>query len=145
VRTKHDILDSLSPDYVRERTRDAEPLAIPIYEGVRRCVSSDLPQIRKDVLREQHGAMRKERPTQQGSWYKPKTKTTASVARERNGVMTKLEELEAKRAAAEAAVNAAADTAWDEAVAAYAAYDAAWDAVDAYKAELKKQQGEIIP
>jgi hypothetical protein len=82
VRTKHDILDSLSPDYVRERTRDAEPLAIPIYEGVRRCVSSDLPQIRKDVLREQHGAMRKERPTQQGSWYKPKTKTTASMARE---------------------------------------------------------------
>jgi phage shock protein A len=57
-------------------------------------------------------------------------------------LMTKLEELEAKRAAAEAAVNAAADTAWDEAVAAYAAYDAAWDAVDAYKAELKKQQGE---
>ena len=53
--------------------------------------------------------------------------------------MTKLEELEAKRAA-EAAVNAAADTAWDEAAAAYAAYDAAWDAVDAYKAELKKQQ-----
>ena len=45
--------------------------------------------------------------------------------------MTRLEELEAKRAAAEAAVNAAADT--------------AWDAVDAYKAELKKQQGEIIP
>ena len=41
--------------------------------------------------------------------------------------MTRLEELEA---AAEAAVNAAADT--------------AWDAVDAYKAELKKQ-GEIIP
>jgi multidrug efflux pump subunit AcrA (membrane-fusion protein) len=56
--------------------------------------------------------------------------------------MTRLEELEAKRAAAEAAVNAAADTAWDEADAAYAAYDAAWDAVDAYKAELKKQQGE---
>jgi hypothetical protein len=54
--------------------------------------------------------------------------------------MTRLEELEAKRAAAEAAVNAAADTAWDEAAAAYAAYDAAWDAVDAYKAELKKQQ-----
>jgi outer membrane protein TolC len=54
--------------------------------------------------------------------------------------MTKLEELEAKRAAAEAAVNAAADTAWDEADAAYAAYDAAWDAVDAYKAELKKQE-----
>jgi outer membrane protein TolC len=53
--------------------------------------------------------------------------------------MTRLEELEAKRAAAEAAVNAAADTAWDEAAAAYAAYDAAWDAVDAYKAELKKQ------
>ena len=46
--------------------------------------------------------------------------------------MTKLEELEAKRAAA--------DTAWDEADAAYAAYDAAWDAVDAYKAELKKQE-----
>ena len=59
--------------------------------------------------------------------------------------MSKLEELKAKRADAEAAVNAAADTAWDEAVAAYAAYDAAWDAVDAYKAELKKQQGEIIP
>jgi outer membrane protein TolC len=88
--------------------------------------------------------MRKERHTQQGSWRKPKTKTTASRARERNGVMTRLEELEAKRAAAEAAVNAAADTAWDEAAAAYAAYDAAWDAVDAYKAELKKQ-GEIIP
>jgi hypothetical protein len=51
--------------------------------------------------------------------------------------MTRLEELEA---AAEAAVNAAADTAWDEADAAYAAYDAAWDAVDAYKAELKKQE-----
>jgi hypothetical protein len=51
--------------------------------------------------------------------------------------MTRLEELEA---AAEAAVNAAADTAWDEADAAYAAYDAAWDAVDAYKAELKKQR-----
>ena len=51
--------------------------------------------------------------------------------------MTKLEEL---KAAAEAAVNAAADTAWDEADAAYAAYDAAWDAVDAYKAELKKQR-----
>ena len=51
--------------------------------------------------------------------------------------MTRLEELEA---AAEATVNAAADTAWDEADAAYAAYDAAWDAVDAYKAELKKQQ-----
>jgi hypothetical protein len=78
--------------------------------------------------------------TQQGSWPKPKTKTTASVARERNGVMTKLEELEAKRAAAEAAVNAAADTAWDEADEADAAYDAAWDAVDAYKAELKKQE-----
>jgi hypothetical protein len=58
--------------------------------------------------------------------------------------MTKLEELEAKRAAAEAAVNAAADTDWDEADEADAAYDAAWDAVDAYKAELKKQ-GEIIP
>jgi hypothetical protein len=29
---------------------------------------------------------------------------------------------------------------WDEADAAYAAYDAAWDAVDAYKAELKKQE-----
>jgi hypothetical protein len=56
-------LDSLSPDYVRERTRDAEPLAIPIYEGVRCCVSSDLPHVRKDVLREQHGAMRKERLT----------------------------------------------------------------------------------
>jgi hypothetical protein len=52
------------------------------------------------------------------------------MVRERNGVMTRLEELEAKRAAA-------ADTAWDEAA---AAYDAAWDAVDAYKAELKKQE-----
>ena len=51
--------------------------------------------------------------------------------------MTKLKKLEAKRAAAEAAVNAAADTDWDEAD---AAYDAAWDAVDAYKAELKKQR-----
>ena len=50
--------------------------------------------------------------------------------------MTKLEEL---KAAAEAAVNAAADTDWDEADEADAAYDAAWDAVDAYKAELKKQ------
>jgi hypothetical protein len=58
--------------------------------------------------------------------------------------MTRLEELEAKRAAAEAAVNAAADTAWDEAAAAYAAYDAAWDAVDAYKAELKKQEEESL-
>jgi hypothetical protein len=38
-------------------------LLFPIYEGVRCCVSSDLPQIRKDVLREQHGAMRKERLT----------------------------------------------------------------------------------
>ena len=56
--------------------------------------------------------------------------------------MTKLKKLEAKRAAAEAAVNAAADTDWDEAEAdeADAAYDAAWDAVDAYKAELKKQR-----
>ena len=51
--------------------------------------------------------------------------------------MSKLEELKAKRAAAEAAVNAAADIDWDDA---YAAYDAAWDAVDAYKAELKKQK-----
>ena len=59
--------------------------------------------------------------------------------------MTKLKKLEAKRAAAEAAVNAAADTDWDEADEADAAYDAAWDAVDAYKAELKKQQGEKIP
>ena len=58
--------------------------------------------------------------------------------------MNKLKELEAKRVAAEAAVNAAADTDWDEADEADAAYDAAWDAVDAYKAELKKQ-GEIIP
>ena len=56
--------------------------------------------------------------------------------------MTRLEELEA---AAEAAVNAAADIDWDDADDAYAAYDAAWDAVDAYKAELKKQQGEKIP
>ena len=55
--------------------------------------------------------------------------------------MTKLEELKAD---AEAAVNAAADIDWDDADDAYAAYDAAWDAVDAYKAELKKQ-GEIIP
>jgi predicted Zn-dependent protease len=54
--------------------------------------------------------------------------------------MTKLEELEA---AAEAAVNAAADTAWDEADAAYAAYDAAWDAVDAYKA-LPKAPWESV-
>ena len=53
--------------------------------------------------------------------------------------MTKLEELKAD---AEAAVNAAADIDWDDADDAYAAYDAAWDAVDAYKAELKKQQGE---
>ena len=58
--------------------------------------------------------------------------------------MNKLKELEAKRAAAEAAVNAAADIDWDDADDAYAAYDAAWDAVDAYKAELKKQ-GEMIP
>jgi hypothetical protein len=56
--------------------------------------------------------------------------------------MTKLEELEAKRAAAEAAVNAAADIDWDDADDAYAAYDAAWDAVDAYKAELKRQKDE---
>ena len=54
--------------------------------------------------------------------------------------MSKLEELEAKRADAEAAVNAAADIDWDDADDAYAAYDAAWDAVDAYKAELKKQE-----
>ena len=59
--------------------------------------------------------------------------------------MNKLKELEAKRADAEAAVNAAADIDWDDADDAYAAYDAAWDAVDAYKAELKKQQGEKIP
>jgi hypothetical protein len=59
--------------------------------------------------------------------------------------MIKLEELEAKRADAEAAVNAAADIDWDDADDAYAAYDAAWDAVDAYKAELKKQQREMIP
>ena len=56
--------------------------------------------------------------------------------------MTKLKKLEAKRAAAEAAVNAAADTDWDEADEADAAYDAAWDAVDAYKAELKRQKDE---
>ena len=56
--------------------------------------------------------------------------------------MTRLEELEAKRAAAEAAVNAAADIDWDDADDAYAAYDAAWDAVDAYKAELKRQKDE---
>jgi hypothetical protein len=56
--------------------------------------------------------------------------------------MTKLEELEAKRADAEAAVNAAADIDWDDADDAYAAYDAAWDAVDAYKAELKRQKDE---
>jgi hypothetical protein len=56
--------------------------------------------------------------------------------------MTRLEELEA---AAEAAVNAAADIDWDDADDAYAAYDAAWDAVDAYKAELKKQQRLMIP
>ena len=59
--------------------------------------------------------------------------------------MNKLKELEAKRAAAEAAVNAAADIDWDDADDAYAAYDAAWDAVDAYKAELKKQQRLMIP
>ena len=46
--------------------------------------------------------------------------------------MNKLKELEAKRAAA--------DIDWDDADDAYAAYDAAWDAVDAYKAELKKQR-----
>jgi hypothetical protein len=51
--------------------------------------------------------------------------------------MTRLEEPEA---AAEAAVNAAAGIDWDDADDAYAAYDAAWDAVDAYKAELKKQE-----
>ena len=56
--------------------------------------------------------------------------------------MTKLKKLEAKRAAAEAAVNAAADIDWDDADDAYAAYDAAWDAVDAYKAELKRQKDE---
>ena len=55
--------------------------------------------------------------------------------------MTKLEEL---KAAAEAAVNVAADTDWDEADDANAAYDAAWDAVDAYKAELKKQKAQEI-
>ena len=54
--------------------------------------------------------------------------------------MSKLEELKAKRADAEAAVNAAADIDWDDADDAYAAYDAAWDAVDAYKAELKRQK-----
>ena len=53
--------------------------------------------------------------------------------------MTKLEEL---KAAAEAAVNVAADTDWDEADDANAAYDAAWDAIDAYKAELKRQKEE---
>jgi hypothetical protein len=53
--------------------------------------------------------------------------------------MTKLEELKAD---AEAAVNAAADIDWDDADDAYAAYDAAWDAVDAYKAELKRQKDE---
>jgi hypothetical protein len=56
--------------------------------------------------------------------------------------MSKLEELKAKRADAEAAVNAAADIDWDDADDAYAAYDAAWDAVDAYKAELKRQKDE---
>ena len=56
--------------------------------------------------------------------------------------MSKLEELKAKRADAEAAVNAAADIDWDNADDAYAAYDAAWDAVDAYKAELKRQKDE---
>ena len=55
--------------------------------------------------------------------------------------MTKLEELKAD---AEAAVNAAADIDWDDADDAYAAYDAAWDAVDAYKAELKKQRAQEI-
>ena len=58
--------------------------------------------------------------------------------------MNKLKELEAKRADAEAAVNAAADIDWDDADDAYAAYDAAWDAVDAYKAELKKQKAQEI-
>jgi hypothetical protein len=53
--------------------------------------------------------------------------------------MTKLKELKAIRADAEAAVNAAADIDWDDA---WDAYGAAWDAVDAYKAELKKQKGE---
>ena len=55
--------------------------------------------------------------------------------------MTKLEEL---KAAAESAVNVAADTDWDEADDANAAYDAAWDAIDAYKAELKKKGTNTI-
>ena len=60
--------------------------------------------------------------------------------------MSKLEELEAIRAAA---VNAA-DADWDDAVDADAAYATAWDAIDAYneyidaidayKAELDKQE-----
>ena len=50
--------------------------------------------------------------------------------------MTKLEELEAIR---DAAVNAA-DADWDDAVDADAAYATAWDAIDAYKAELDKQE-----
>jgi hypothetical protein len=49
--------------------------------------------------------------------------------------MTKLEELKA-------AAEAAADIDWDDADDANAAYDAAWDAVDAYKAELKRQKDE---
>ena len=50
--------------------------------------------------------------------------------------MTKLEELESIRAAA---VNAA-DADWDDAVDADTAYATAWDAIDAYKAELDKQE-----
>jgi hypothetical protein len=53
--------------------------------------------------------------------------------------MSKLEELEAIR---DAAVNAA-DADWDDAVDADTAYATAWDAIDAYKAELKKQR-EIV-
>ena len=50
--------------------------------------------------------------------------------------MSKLEELKAIR---DAAVNAA-DADWDDIDDADAAYVTAWDAIDAYKAELKKQR-----
>jgi hypothetical protein len=32
---RHDILDSLSPDYIRQWSADAEPLVVPVYESVR--------------------------------------------------------------------------------------------------------------
>ena len=53
--------------------------------------------------------------------------------------MSKLEELKVIR---DAAVNAA-DADWDDIDDADAAYVTAWDAIDAYKAELKKQR-EIV-